>query len=91
MAIGERIHGHSCTACTTDATVITSNKPAASKKAEFKWLQCKAAIILASSDGSVTRRQALERAGNIVNNNRQGGPVVNKGRSFRDALTGGSE
>ncbi|KAH7976756.1 hypothetical protein HPB52_019036 [Rhipicephalus sanguineus] len=51
-------------------------------------LQRKAAVILASSDGSVTRRQALERAGNVVRN-KQGTSVVTKGRSFRDALTGG--
>ncbi|XP_037285515.2 uncharacterized protein LOC119178420 isoform X2 [Rhipicephalus microplus] len=55
-------------------------------------VQRKAAVILASSDGSLTRCQVLEHAGTTVNNtDKRGSLAVEKGLSFRDVLTGGSQ
>ncbi|XP_075743533.1 uncharacterized protein LOC119178420 isoform X3 [Rhipicephalus microplus] len=57
-----------------------------------KMVQRKAAVILASSDGSLTRCQVLEHAGTTVNNtDKRGSLAVEKGLSFRDVLTGGSQ
>ncbi|KAH7956057.1 hypothetical protein HPB52_005793 [Rhipicephalus sanguineus] len=70
-----------------DSIIITLGSDASS--CSDSSLRRKAAVILATSDDYVTRRQALERAGNVVNSNRQGSAVVDKARSFHDALTAG--
>ncbi|KAH7984333.1 hypothetical protein HPB52_019454 [Rhipicephalus sanguineus] len=77
-----------CTAEQPRCVNCNGNHASTDPRCSSWQLQRKAAVILASSDGSVTRRQALERAGNVVRN-KQGTSVVTKGRSFRDALTGG--
>ncbi|KAH7936270.1 hypothetical protein HPB52_021311 [Rhipicephalus sanguineus] len=78
-----------CTAEQPRSVTCNGNHASTDPRCSSWQLQRKAAVILASSDGSVTRRQALERAGNGVHN-KQPGSVVTKGCSFRDALTGGS-
>ncbi|KAH7934439.1 hypothetical protein HPB52_024197 [Rhipicephalus sanguineus] len=77
-----------CTAEQPRCVNCNGNHASTDPRCSSWQLQRKAAVILASSDGSVTRRQALERAGNVVRN-KQGTSVETKGRSFRDALTGG--
>nr|XP_037289220.1 uncharacterized protein LOC119182257 [Rhipicephalus microplus] len=53
-------------------------------------LQRKAAVIIASSHGPVTRRQALEKARTAVNYiDKRGSAEVVNGRSFRDAVASG--